>query len=202
MMAGLVTFAIIYTSIMCSIESSMAPVFSLFVTFYALASLYNYFGIKDFSFVDASASYFAASKLSLIALGYTADSLISNGSIDFSFLLMTAFLCLDASYGLSVYLSQAQFNTEKKTFNNKSSISATFCMDNWKSNLFRAHNSALKIAAIVVITLQFTASISAVISVTSIVSPFHSFLNDFHIVIIRYSCLHNCWISYFRPVII
>jgi len=83
---------------------------------------------------------------------------------------MTALVCFDAFYGLSVYLNQAQYITEKKTFNKKSSLSATFCMDNWKSNLFRSHDMGLKIAALVAFTLQMTASISAVASVTSILS--------------------------------
>ena len=170
MLSGLLTFALIYTSIICAIESSISPVLALFVTFYSLMSLFNYFGIKESSIVDASASYFAVCKLSLLALGYTADSLIISGTVDLSFLVMTLVLCFDAFYGLSVYLSQAQYVSEKKTFNKKSSLSATLCMDNWKSNLFRSQDVSLKIAALVVFTLQLTASISALVSVTSIVS--------------------------------
>lgn len=170
MMSGLLTFALIYTSIISAVESPIAPVLSLFVTFYALMSLYNYFGLNDHAFIDASASYFAAAKLGLITLGYTADSLIMTGAVDFSFLLMTVILCFDAFQGVAVYLSQAQYISEKKIFNKKSSLSATFCMDNWKSNLFRAHEVALKTAAIVALTLQVTAAVSAVVSITSILS--------------------------------
>lgn len=172
MLSGLLTFALIYTSIISAVESTIAPVLSVFITFYAMMSLYNYFGIKEDAFVDACASYFAASKLALFALGYAADSFIVNGTIDISYVIMTVVLCFDVFYGLSVYLSQAQYISEKKTFNKKSSFIATLCMDNWKSNLFRANSVALKIVALVVLTLQMTASVSAVLSVTSLVLSF------------------------------
>src|SRR5687768_6089084 len=94
MLSGLLTFALIYTSILCAVESSISPVLALFVTFYSLMSLFNYFGIQENAFVDASASYFAVSKLSLLALGYAADSLIVKGTIDLSFLAMTTILCV------------------------------------------------------------------------------------------------------------
>jgi len=106
-----------YTSIICAIESSISPVLALFVTFYALMSLFNYFEIRDYAFVDASSSYFAVLKLSMLGLGYMADSIIMRGSVDISFAIMSGLLVIDAFYGLSVYLSQAQYVTEKKTFN-------------------------------------------------------------------------------------
>jgi len=106
MMSGLLILTLIYTSIICAVESSLAPVLACFVTFYALMSIVNYFGVNESAFVDASASYFAASKLALISLGYTADSLIINGAVDISFIVMTVILCIDAFYGLGIYLSQ------------------------------------------------------------------------------------------------
>ena len=134
-------------------------------------SLYNYFNIEENSLVNVSTSYFAVAKLALFALGYTSDSILSNGSVEISLVAMTAVLCFDTFYGLSVYLGQPQYATEKKTFNSKSTFSATFCMDNWKSNLFRSQNISLKIGALIALTLQFTVAMSAVVSLTSIVSP-------------------------------
>jgi hypothetical protein len=170
MIAGLMNLGMVYASIMCAIESSMAPILSLFVTFYGLCSIYNYFEFEENTIVNVSASYFAVSKLTLLALAASADRLISTGSIDISFVVMSALLCFDAFYGLSVYLNQAQYTSEKKTFNSKSSFSATFFMDNWKTNLFRAQNISLKVAALFVLTLQITVAVSAVISATSILS--------------------------------
>jgi len=43
-------------------------------------------------------------------------------------------------------------------------------MDNWKSNLFRAHEVNLKVVALFVFTLQMTASIAALASFTSVLS--------------------------------
>lgn len=172
MIGGLLIIALIYTSIVCAVESSIAPVLSVFVALYAAMSIYNYFGLEENSFVNFSTSYFAVSKLALLALAYGSDSLLSSGRIDLSYLVMTAVLCFDAFYGLSFYLSQPQFMTEKKTFNSKSSFSATFSMDNWKSNLFRSQNVSLKIGAIIALTLQFTVAMSVVISLTSIVRFF------------------------------
>jgi hypothetical protein len=167
--SGLLIFALVYTSIICAIESSVSPVLALFVTFYALMSLSNYFGICEHVVIDTSASFFAVLKLSLLALGYSADSLVMRGSVDLSFIIMTVLLCFDAFYGLSVYLSAPQFMTEKKTFNKKSSVSATICMDNWKSNLFRSNEVTLKSAALFVFALQLIASVSA-LAYTSILS--------------------------------
>jgi hypothetical protein len=45
--SGILIFCQIYISIMCAVESGMAPVFSIFVTLYALSSLYAYFRISD-----------------------------------------------------------------------------------------------------------------------------------------------------------
>jgi len=45
--AILVVFAELYLSIMSTIHSELAPVFSIFVTLYAVFSLYSFFGLPN-----------------------------------------------------------------------------------------------------------------------------------------------------------
>jgi hypothetical protein len=85
----------------------MAPVFSIFVTLYSLSSLYAYFGVSEH--LDAFQSYFASTKLTLVAFGFAADYMIRNvgygSGLSYSFVLMTLLLAFDALYGVSIYLS-------------------------------------------------------------------------------------------------
>ena len=147
MTSGILIFAQLYISIMCAVESDMAPIFSIFVSLYTLTSLYSYFGIS--THFDAFQSYFASTKLTLVAFGYAADFMIRSGSfnVGLSFFLMTLLLSFDTLYGLSIYLSQERFTQSNKQFSNR------IFSDNWKSNLFCSSLVTLKTAAIAVLAL-------------------------------------------------
>ena len=114
MTGGILIFSQLYLSIMCAVESDMAPIFSMFVSFYTLASLYSYFGVSNH--FDAFQSYFASTKLTLVAFGYAAEYMIRTGSfnVGISFFLMTLLLSFDTLYGLSIYLSQDRFTQSCK----------------------------------------------------------------------------------------
>lgn len=91
---------------MSAIESDMAPIFSIFVTLYALCTLYAYFGIKNIELINACQSYFVTSKLAFCAVATNIYTLLTHSQLSVSFALMTVLLCFDFIYGCSFYLSQ------------------------------------------------------------------------------------------------
>jgi hypothetical protein len=106
----LVIFAELYFSIMSAVHSELAPVFSVFVTIYALFSLYSFFGLYNEKLVLMSQSYIASLKLAAISLGYLFESFRNGGfSFEISFILMTSVLIFDALLGFSLIVNREDF---------------------------------------------------------------------------------------------
>lgn len=130
----LVIFAEIYLSIMSAVHSSLAPVFSIFVTIYAFFSLYSFFGIKNSKAVLMTQSYLASLKLAAIALGYLFESVRNGGfNYEISFILMTTVLVFDAILGYSLIVSREDFSKINKNYQVTGNSQMSLITDNWKN---------------------------------------------------------------------
>lgn len=139
-------FGQIYFSIMSAIYSDLAPVFSVFVTVYALTSLYCFFGLVANRSVVMSQSTFVGLKLTAVALGYLFETFRNGGfHLEISFMVMTAFLALDAFLGYSMVVTRSDYTTETKNYEVMGSATMSFAFDNWKSNLVRSSQTYAKI---------------------------------------------------------
>lgn len=160
--SGILIFAELYLSIMAAVHSELAPVFSVFVTIYALFSLYSFFGLENSKAVLMSQSYFVTLKLAAVSLGYLFESFRNGGfNYEISFLLMTAVLTFDAFLGFSMLASRQEFSKDTKNFQIMGQKTLAFASDNWKSNLFRANNISDKVAAFVVLSFEVIFALSA-----------------------------------------
>ena len=102
LVAGILIFAQIYLSILCTVRGLTAPVFSGFVALYALASLYAYFShIGEVSAINAAQSYCASVILALFSVVF-----LIQGNFSLSFFVMTVLLCADAYKGVTQYVNR------------------------------------------------------------------------------------------------
>ena len=101
MTAGILSFVELYFAIISSVHSR-ATSFSLLVVLYCLFSIYSYFGIKNFKFIQMSQSYLATMVLAAISLGYIFGCSVYGFNNEISFLIMTALLVIDAFLGYSL----------------------------------------------------------------------------------------------------
>jgi hypothetical protein len=160
--AGIIIFAELYLSIMSSVHSQLAPVFSMFVALYAIFSLYSFFGLPNSKAVVMSQSYLATLKLSAIGLGYLFES-FRNGTFNYeiSFLLMTLVLTLDAFLGYSLLVCRDDFCKDVKNYQIMGTTTMTLTADNWKQNQFRSKNASEKVMAFVVLSFEMIFALSA-----------------------------------------
>ncbi len=125
-------FGQIYFSLISVATTNIAPTISGIALFYAVTTLYSFFGLKTIKFIDFSQSYFASFKLSALLLGYFFDaSLPISYYFEFNFAMMTLLITIDAYYGF--------YNLIRETRLKKESLkeeSEGILLDNWKTNLF------------------------------------------------------------------
>ena len=160
--SGILIFAELYLSIMSAVHSELAPVFSMFVTLYALFALYSFFGLENSKSVVMGQSYLATLKLAAVALGYLFESFRNGGfNCEISFLLMTAVLVFDAFLGYSMIASREDFSKETKNYQVMGQKTLAFATDNWKSNLFRTSNISEKMSAFVILAFEVVFALSA-----------------------------------------
>lgn len=163
-------FSQLFFALVASAKTDVAPVFSMFVVLYTLTSLYCYFGIFDISIISATQSYCASLKLALIAVGYSAESLISGNRVSFAFLAMTALLSFDAFYGMVCYFHDEKACQEKKSFNSRSTLKAIACMDSWKSGLAKSANAGLRATAVAFMSTELMLALAVLLTHFDIVS--------------------------------
>lgn len=134
----------------------------MFVTLYAILSLYSYFGLPNSKAVVMSQSYLASLKLAAVGLGYLFES-FRNGTFNYeiSFLLMTFVLTVDAFLGYSMLASREDFCKETKNYQVMGTTTMTFVADNWKQNLFRSKNVSEKAFAFIVLSFEMIFALSA-----------------------------------------
>lgn len=135
----LLIFAEIYCSILSAVHSNLAPVFSVFVTIYALTALFSFFGLRNAKAVAMSQSYIVSLKLAAVALGYLFESFRNGGfTYEISFIAMTALLIFDALLGYAMLVTRDDYSTEIKNYQVMGSKTMSFAFDNWKSHQFRS----------------------------------------------------------------
>lgn len=108
----------LYLSILASVESTLAPAFSLVLCSHILATSYNYFGLYNFKLIDLWSSYFSCIVMSGVTLGYVL-TLTQEGAreINLSFFALTAVMGIDAFASLYYLFSTNVFCFEKKALN-------------------------------------------------------------------------------------
>lgn len=160
--SGILIFAELYLSIMSTVHSKIASVFSIFVAIYALCALYSFFGIKNHKLVLMNQSYFTTLQFAAISLGYLFESVrIGAFNYELSFLLMTAVLTFDAFLGFAMLSSRQEFSKETKNFQIMGTSTMTLIADNWKVNQFRSKNISEKIQAFIVLSFEMIFALSA-----------------------------------------
>jgi len=117
---------------LCVATTKIAPIMSTCALFYALASLYAYFGLKSNKFIDVSQSYFTSFKLSAILLGHFFDtSLPISYYFEFNFGMLTLLITVDAYYGFNQLIRETRLKNESLIVEERGIF-----LDNWKINLF------------------------------------------------------------------
>jgi hypothetical protein len=165
----LVVFAELYLSIMSSIHSEVAPVFSVFVAIYAAFSLYSFFGLPNNKMVLMTQSYLAGLKLAAIALGYLFESVRVNGlNFEISFTLMTVVLTFDAILGYSLLASRQDFQNNEKNYQAMFTRNMSMIADNWKNQQFRNSNNSEKIAAFTIVSFEMIFALSALFTFSGV----------------------------------
>lgn len=138
---------------MCVITTKIAPIMSSCALFYALTSLYSFFGLQTTKFIDISQSYFASFKLSAILLGYFFDtSLPISYYFEFNFAMMTLLITIDAYYGFNELIRETRLKNESVIEEEKEIL-----VDNWKTNLFykeRQCSEFMRTFGLLLITLE------------------------------------------------
>lgn len=125
-------FGQIYFSLISVATTNIAPIISGIALFYAVTSLYSFFGLKTIKFIDLSQSYFASFKLSAILLGYFFDaSLPISYYFEFNFAMMTLLITIDAYYGFYDLIRETRLKKESLKEESEGIL-----LDNWKTNLF------------------------------------------------------------------
>jgi hypothetical protein len=155
-------FAQIYFSIMSAVHSTIAPVFSVFVTVYALTSLFCFFGLNSHKLVGMSQSTLISLKYAAIALGYLFETLRNGGfNYEISFFVMTALLVADALLGYSLLATRKDFSTEVRNYQAMETSTIGFFFDNWKTHQFRTIHKQQKILAFALVGFQMVFALSA-----------------------------------------
>lgn len=145
-----ISFAEFYFSVMGCVKSEIAPVLCGLIALYSVASMYTFFGLKENKIVNMSQSYFAATKLSALALGYFFDSLVGGEAFSINFFIMTILISFDAFLGFALISDRVEFTQHQK----ESKVGAlNFLSDNWKSQLFKTSQTFDKNAAYTLTTL-------------------------------------------------
>lgn len=161
-------FAEIYLSIMSAVHSELAPVFSVFVTIYALFSLYSFFGLKNEKLVLMSQSYIASLKLAAISLGYLFESFRNGGfSFEISFILMTSVLIFDALFGFLLIVNRDDFSTDVKNYQVMGNKKLAMVSDNWKNQQFRNNCTNEKILAFTILCFEMIFALAAFFTLNS-----------------------------------
>ena len=153
-----ISFAEFYFAVMGSVKSEIAPVLCGFIGLYSLASIYAFFGLMNVRIVNMCQSYFAATKLSALALGYIFDSLANGQQFSATFFIMTLLISFDAFLGFALISDRLEFTQYQK----ETKIGAlSFFFDNWKSQLFKSNQTFNKNTAFILTTLQGVFAFSA-----------------------------------------
>lgn len=188
-------FAQIYFSIMSSVHSTIAPVFSIFVAVYSLTSLYCFFGLKNTRAVVMSQSTLVSLKLSAVALGYLFESFRNGGfNYEISFMIMTALLLTDALLGYSLLITREEFSSEVKNFQVMGTTTLAFFFDNWKTHQFKTIHKQEKIQAFALIGFEMIFSLSALFTLSGFQVSYH-YLYPTTFLIANYCsyCLNLCY---------
>ena len=128
--------------------------------FYALSSLYSFFGLQTNKFIDISQSYFASFKLSAILLGcFFETSLPISYYFEFNFTVMTLLITIDSYYGFNELIRETRLKSDSLIEEEK-----RIFVDNWKTNLFykeRQSSELLRTFGLLLITLEGIFSFSS-----------------------------------------
>lgn len=188
-------FAELYFAIMSSVHTTVAPIFSVIVTFHALFGIFCYFGLNSSKFIQVCQSYCATYKLSAIALGYLFEHIVRQGfNFEISFLLMTLVLTFDAFLGFSLLTARSEFCKDTKNLIFQESLQTTILADNWKSCQFKSTDVTVKNLAFVLISFECVFAVSAVFTLSGIQVRFFNCSYLLYLELYCYCCklLRHC----------